>query len=292
MACVPGARVGLGAVLAGAVFALAASGPPARPALAYDGHLRAVFGDVKRSLKGVEGAITEANYRKIVDGLKQNLHVTGLRVYLDPAIARPEDYPQIFQDTLGYARAQGLALYANPLGTGHFGKSADEFAAFVADHANHWKPEFLGPFNESGFAPAEMADIVAKMRRRLTYQPKLVGPDRMHIRDTLKELEKRPQEAALFDIVSSHNAAKDEGATAWAWWKLGELGGKPIWSSENPRDYDEKNAGGEEIGVRAVVATAGPVEGLVIYLAFPRCVSEDGSLTPKGQAIAQGIGTP
>jgi hypothetical protein len=280
--------------LAALTAALLASQLVARaPARAYEGHLRWVFGDIKRSLAGLEGRITPTTLAPIIDGLRTRLGCNGLRVYIDPGLSSPDDYPPLYRDAVAYAASQGLALYANPLGVGHAGRSPEEFAAFVADYANRFRPRFLGPFNESGFSAPEEVRVVAALRRRLAYRPTLVGPDRMHVRDTISGLERAPGEADLFDVIGAHDAEHDEGATAWAWWRLGQLaGGRPVWATEDPRDWSSASPGGKEVGVKAVVESAGSVAGIVLYLAFPRCVDERGELTDKGRAIARGIGPP
>lgn len=92
-------------------------------------------------------------------------------------------------------------------------------------------------------------------------------------------------------IRSFGNAAKDEDAIAAAWRDLQRLAGKPTWATENPRPLSVKNSAGNEIGIRAVLESKS-IEGLVIYLAFPGCVKEDGSLTERGREIEQAIARP
>jgi hypothetical protein len=257
---------------------------------AYQGDLQLVFGDIKRAVSGDEGSLNASNYRAIIDGIKTNLHCNGVRLYIDPNVADPSSYPQLYKDVFRYARSRGLGIYANPLGTGTFSKRKAQWADWIARYANHYRPEYLGPFNESGWDAGDTREIVDGIKSRLVYRPVLVGPDGQKVRGSIALLVRAPAVTAMFDVIASHNAAGDTGATSWAWRRLRQVAGKPTWASENPRSWSQSNTDGVEIGVKAVVSTAGPIEGLVIYLAHPYCMNTDGSLNAKGQAIADGIG--
>ena len=260
--------------------------------------LKWVFADIKHPLRALEKkaeekAITGENYKKIIDGIKTNLHANGVRVYIDPDIKDPANYSKLYRDVIAYAKEQELAIYANPFETSQlrmekFGNDKVAFANWIVAYANHFRPEFLGPFNESGWSAGDMVEITVMVRKKLKYAPKLVGPDVIHISKSNELLGKNSKLAGVFDVISSHNAAKDEEATAQAWQALRRLAGKPTWASENPRPVSIKNAAGKEIGIRAVLESKS-VEGLVIYLAYPRCVNDDGSLTEKGREIERAI---
>jgi hypothetical protein len=250
---------------------------------AYAGSLGYVFCDLKRPLAGIATpSLDESNYRAVIDGFKTNLGCNGIRVYIDPAIADPTTYPPLYLETIHYARARGLAIYANPLDTGSFGMDDTTYAAWIAAYANTFEPFFLGPFNESGLSVADLQTITQTVRSQLHYSPTLVGPDKQHITDSIAVV---PKLVGTFDIFGSHDANGDTAATTTAWDQLD--GG---WATENPRSWSETNVAGDEIGVSAVVASS--IQGLVLYLAFPHDVAADGSLTPKGQAIAAGLRKP
>lgn len=202
-------------------------------------------------------------------------------------------YPKVYKAVIDYAKEQKLAIYANPFETAElrkekFGNNKAAFADWVIKYANHFRPEFLGPFNESGWSPQDMVEIALVVRKNLKYAPKLIGPDVIHVSKTSEQFGKNRPLVGVFDIIGSHNAAKDEEATAEAWQQLRRLAGKPTWATENPRPLSIKNSADKEIGIRAVLDSKS-IEGLVIYLAFPRCVKEDGSLTDIGREIAGAI---
>jgi hypothetical protein len=258
----------------------------ARPAAVSLKHL---ICDVKRSLAGAETrVIDESNYEAILKGMKEKLGCTGIRLYIDPAISDPGAYPPLYLKVLDYARKDlALEIYASPLGTGKFGKDDDAFARWVADYANRFQPEFLSPFNESGYAPAKYAAIADEVRAKLRYSPVIVGFDAQKVQATTKALSKYQGLSGHFDVVSSHNAVNDQGATLEDWATLRRTAGKAVWASENPRPWHVLNARMQEVGVKAAVDAS--VEGLVLYLAFPSSVDARGELTPKGEGIARGI---
>jgi hypothetical protein len=270
----------------------AGSGPDPSPTDANadtSGALRYVICDVKRPLAGqTTPALDASNYVPVVDGLVTNLGCNGIRLYIDPAIDDPAQYPAIYTDVLRHARHEHkLVVYANPLATGSFGKDNATFAAWIVRYANAMKPEFLGPFNESGFADADYLDIAQRVRSGLTYAPTLVGPDVQKVEGTLDHLAQTPALAAAFDTLGSHNAVGDDGATTQAWTALATAAARDTWSTENPRAWSEQSPSGQEVGVKAVVGA--PVRGIVLYEAFPACVGANGQLTPKGAAISAGL---
>lgn len=279
------------------------------PALAssYVGKLEFVFGDLKRPLACQQGCVTLRNYKAIIDGLHNDLRCNGLRIGIDPQISNPRKYPAVYEAVLKYARSQGMHIYANPLGTGHFGKEANQFADWVAAYANEFKPDFVGVFNEASFSNADYVYITKRVRSKLNYTPKLIGPDEMHLQFTLSGIQKNDALASVFDIIGSHNAAWDGSATESNWRALAKAaGGKQVWSTENPCRWN----GVERVdmnlsqpilrkpppstcatygGVKPILESGGPLQGLVVYLAFPDCVDASGKLTSKGRGIADGI---
>ncbi len=273
---------------------------PAKPAAAssaipYNGHLEFVFGDIKRSLAGVQGGddakITLENYRAIIDGLINNLHCNGLRIYIDPTISTG-NYPPVYRAVVDYARAKGLKIYANPLATGRHNFDNAHYAAWIISYVNEWKPDFLGPFNEANMTNADYKQIAATVKSGLKVSVRVVGPDVRHVDNATRVIADEDL-TVLFDIVSSHNAALDEGATTAAWALLQKTANKPTWATEDPRDWSVMNPDDKQIGTKAIVDPASGISGLVIYLAFPHCVDSTGALTEKGREIANGlIGPP
>jgi len=262
-----------------------------RQAVSYNGNLDYVICDIKRPLAGLtDKSITADNYKTIIDGLKNKLQCNTIRTYIDLSIASPDGYSKLYKDVYRYAREIGLKIYANPLGTGRQGLSNSEFVQLIDDYANYFQPDFLGPFNESGIQIPDMEDIAARVRSRLQYPTLLVGPDTQKVENTINKINGPSELENFFDIVGSHNADHDDNATVSAWQALSQEARRPIWASENPRHWSVKNSQDEEIGVASVVGSNIPVNGLVIYLAFPNAITEDGVLTQTGQEIADGIG--
>jgi hypothetical protein len=261
----------------------------------YVGDLKNVFCDVKRPLSSCPpapekcdsdvGTLHDADFENVLGGFEK-LGCNGVRVYIDPE--RPNAvYHTHYLDFLDAARRKGFRVYANPLGTGNFQMSDDEYVGWIVNYAKAIQPHFLGPFNESWMDNGRIARIAKRVRESFpNWRPVIVGPDSMHIEQTLGEA--TPSILAELDVLSSHNAAHDEGATRSAWEKFSrESHGRPTWASENPRPWHAVNASNEEVGVNAAIK--GGVDGLVIYEAFPACVKADGTLTEKGKTIAQEI---
>lgn len=262
-----------------------------RPAFAYNGGLDYVVCDIKRPLAGLtHKTITAGNYQAIIDGLKNKLQCNALRLYIDLAVASPDHYSELYKNVYRYARQMGLKIYANPLGTGRQGLGNAELARIVANYANYYQPEFLGPFNETGIGIPDLQGIAAMVRRELRYATILVGPDTQKVQGTINKINGSSNLEAYFDIIGAHNAEQDEQATVAAWRILAGEARRPVWASENPRSWTAKNDRGEEIGVASVIGAGSSVSGLVIYLAFPVAIDENGNLTQQGQELVYGIG--
>lgn len=250
------------------------------------------------------------NYKAIIDGLRNELRCNGLRIGIDPQISNPTKYPAVYKAVVKYARSQAMHIYANPLGTGSFGKEANQFADWVAAYANEFKPDFLGVFNEASFSDTNYVSITKRVRSKLNYKPKLIGPDEMHLQFTLSGIQKDDALASVFDIIGSHNAAWDGSATESNWRALTNAAGdKQVWSTENPCSWNG-GPGMEGVdmsssqpilhkpppttcktygGVKPILESGGPIQGIVVYLAYPGCVDAHGKLTSKGSDIADGI---
>lgn len=262
-------------------------------AYAYSGALDYVICDIKRPLAGLEGGpVDRSNYKTILDGMAKKLNCNGLRTYIDPALNNKDEYSKIYKDVFSYAREQlGMVIYANPLGTGDFSKNDDEYVKWIVEYANGFKPDFIGPFNEPGMSPDRLLRISTRVRDALSRKTVLVGPDLQKVAGTMDKLKHEPRLLGQFDILSAHNAEQDEMATPQAWRSLSKMSRDAmIWASENPRGWSVKNASGQEIGVRSTVESENSVSGLVIYLAFPNSLNEQGELTEKGRDIARHIG--
>ena len=211
-----------------------------------------------------------------------------IRVYIDTAIMDPSQYPALYKSFYSYAHdALGLKIYANPLNTGVFFQDAGQWSKWVSDYANYFRPDYIGPFNESNLPIAEYIQIADTVRSALQYSAQIVGPDFQKTLSTIQRFSGNFGLADHFDIMSSHNANDDQYATASTWSSIQQLGGKVTWASENPRAWSVASATGQEIGIQAVVNA--PISGLVIYLAYPSAVDVNGQLTGMGAGIAAGI---
>mmetsp|Transcript_112110 Transcript_112110/g.316837 ORF Transcript_112110/g.316837 Transcript_112110/m.316837 type:complete len:408 (+) Transcript_112110:98-1321(+) len=264
----------------------------------FAGTLQHVFGDVKRPLAGLGGeSIDEGNCEPIVKGLKEALGCNGVRVYIDPKTANAATYPAVYAKFMKQARAMGLTVYANPLGTGRFGlgetRTVQEYGQWIADYANYWKPDFLGPFNESAMKPDEYLAIVKVVRSKLRCKAKLVGPDMQHTDKSIKLIEKNPEFLKAFDVITTHNADGDVEAHCDTYSRLAQLARAGVWSSENPRPWTcFAETHGREIGIKSCVEASNSVNGLVIYLAFNKHIDKKGNLTKKGNLVAQSLCVP
>jgi hypothetical protein len=245
------------------------------------------------------GFLTADNYVTVLDAMKASLGCTAIRVFIDVTNGTPPaQYSDLYKDVLQHARVDlGLRIFANPLGFGAFaagyGTATSEaaydvtYANVIIAYANYFQPDFLGPFNESGFDASDIGTILGSVRAGLTYRPLLVGPDMQMVAASLKLATTDPTLAASFDIFGSHNANDDDAATASAWNALVTAVPRPVWSDENPRPLDDETADGVDIGVSAAVD--GGVHGVVLYEAYSRDVRADGSLTSRGSQFANGL---
>ena len=233
-------------------------------------------------------ALTEANYRAVLEGLRRNVGVDGIRLPIIPSYRAAADYPPLYGEITATARSLGLLIYASPLSVGmqaYTGWSDERYADWLATYAQAFGPDVLSPFNEAGLGDARISSITATLRARLTSPVLLAGPDRQHVGKTLDDLVRNPGLASVFDIVDSHNANRDTSATAANWSHLVGAAGssRPVWSSENPAGWDH----GQVAGLPGLdQAIAGGVQGLVIWMAKPGLVDDAGRPTAKACAIA------
>jgi hypothetical protein len=265
---------------------------PPSPALAPGGRggsLTSLVCDIKRPLAGEDARppLDIANFVAVLDAFRSRLGCDVLRIYIDPQRDDPATYPPLYTSVLARARSLGMRIYANPLGTGRFGKDPATYARWIAAYANAVHPDYLGPFNESGMRAKELDDIARRVRGLVAAGSVLVGPDAQKVEHTEQILRELPALSSDFDIFTSHNAVDDDSATAAGWTALAHAAGRATWATENPRPLHATNPGGEEVGVASVLAS--PVAGLVLYEAFPSSVNADGSLTAKGAALAAAI---
>ena len=289
-----GAGIALGLLLGIEVMAAHAAEPcPAPKAQGYAGQVRHYIADLKPSFPehgsySAATALTEANYRVVLEGLRRNVGIDGIRLPIVPFYAAASDYPPLYGEVIATARSLGLLIYASPLSVGmqaFAGWSDDRYAAWLAAYAQAFSPDVLSPFNEAGIADARIASIVSELRARLTTATLLAGPDRQHVGKTVDELGRDPGLASLFDIVDSHNADRDRSATTANWSRLvGAIAGsRPVWSSENPAGWSH----GQVSGLPGIdQAVAGGVQGLVIWMAKPSLIDDTGRPTAKACEIA------
>ena len=288
--------LGLGLLSAGpgeAAPPCPAASPPA--ARRYAGRVGHYIADLKTSFPEHElyspaTALTRANYRAVLDGLAGEAGVNGVRLPIVPAYAGAADYPPLYGDILASARNLGLSIYASPMSVGmkpFVGWSDDRYASWIADYAAAFRPDVLSPFNEAGLDNRRIARVARLVRAKLTVPVLLMGPDRQHVGRSAESLARDPAVAALFDIVGSHNADKDAGATAAAWGALVEAaGGRPVWSSENPALWSR----GQVEGLPGMdQAVEGGVEGVVAWMAKPGLVDGTGRPTAKACEIAANL---
>lgn len=256
----------------------------------YEGSIDYLICDLKRPLAGLERQnIDETNYKKILEAFKFKLKCNGIRIYIDPEINDIE-YPEIYRKLFDYSRnILGMVIYANPLGTGTFGKDEKDYCEWIVKYAKNFSPDFLGIFNEPGISHEQIKRITECVRSHIN-KIAIVGPDLQKVEYTKKILQNHSEISEFFDIVSSHNAAGDDKATSYEWKNLSMLTSKEVWASENPRNFSEKNFIGEEIGIKAIIFTDTKIKGLVLYLAYPRLVNNKGQLTNKGAEISRNIG--
>jgi hypothetical protein len=264
--------------------------PASAPSASTQNHFAFVICDIKRPLAGSDASppLATSNASTVVHAFKEKLGCNAIRLYIDPSIVDSAAYPALYLQVLHIARDElGMKVYANPLATGRFGKSNADYAHWIAGYANAFHPDFLGPFNESGLGAHELLEIAVSVRSALTTKPLLVGPDAQKVAKTQSLFTEEPKLAAAFDIDSSHDAVDDEGATTAAWNQLAATAARTTWATEDPRSWSATSHAGEEVGVRAVAQSS--VAGVVLYEAFPKCVSVDGTLTEKGKEIARGL---
>ncbi|WP_237476566.1 hypothetical protein [Lichenibacterium dinghuense] len=292
------ASLALGVGLLSSEAARAEAPCPAVPALTvrrYAGRVGHYIADLKTSFAEHElyspaTAITRANYRAVLDGLLNGAGVNGVRLPIVPAYGAEADYPPLYRDTYAYARGLGLTIYASPMSVGmkpFVGWSDDRYASWIAGYAAAFRPDVLSPFNEAGLDNRRIARITGLVRAKLTVPVLLMGPDRQHVARSAESLARDPAVAALFDIVGSHNADRDESATAPAWEALvAAANGRPVWSSENPALWSR----GQVDGLPGMdQAVEGGVEGVVAWMAKPGLVDGTGRPTAKACEIAAGL---
>lgn len=285
--------VTIGLALSGLCLGRAAIGPGTAAEPASPPALRDLIADLKPSFPEHPGysavtALTEGNLQAVLDGL-QGLGVNGLRLPIVPAYAGPGQYPALHGQVHASARRRGLTIYASPLSVGmrdYEGWSDERYAGWLAAYASAFAPEILSPFNEAAIDGRRMARIVERLRSSSPVT--LAGPDRQHVGRTLQDLAAHPEVAALFDIVTSHNADRDAGATSANWAALVGLAGpaKPVWSSENPSGWSR----GRDAALPGIdQAVEGGVRGVVVWMAKPSLVDDEGRPTAKGREIARHV---
>ncbi len=147
----------------------AAAAGPAESAT-YRGAVRWYIADLKPCFPehpqySAASALTDGNYRAVLDGLKAHVKVNGVRLPIIPAYADPGAYPALYKTVTDYARSIGLGLYASPLSVGmsaYRDWTDERYATWLADYANAHAPDFLSPFNEAGIEADRIKTIVGR----------------------------------------------------------------------------------------------------------------------------------
>jgi hypothetical protein len=249
------------------------------------------FCDLKRAL-----CTSAALVPPLLPTLVSSMHCSGLRIPLLPQLASPGLYPAAFNVTLAFAAEQGLTVYASPMEGAweQLGSSEPAYAAWVAAFASAFRPSHLSVFNEVGQQACDgacMERVVVAVRHSLQQQqqqlPLFVGPDAEHVSASVAVVASRHQHLGVFDILSSHNAGADASNRPEAWAQLAQLAaGRQLWSSENPACFQLPQC--TVYGSMAVAVQGGNVSAVVAWNALGDDAALNGSLTEKGQDIAQG----
>ena len=260
----------------------------------YVRSLRAYIADIKSAFiesgdYSPETALTEDNFGAVLSGLINNVGVNGIRVPIIPDYATPASYSDLYRKIYGYARRNGLLIYASPLGYGpvaYTGWSDERYAAWIAAYSAAFKPNFLSPFNEAGFDNVRIRDIMTRLRPKLGAAVFLVGPDKGHVVDSILELASRTSVGPLFDIVSAHSAGGDDTATGqnWSYLVAESPDSRPVWSTENP-SYWSVGQSKNLPGIDGAVVSG--VKGLVVWRGKPSLVDDAGQATPKACKLAE-----
>ncbi len=116
---------------------------PLRSAQGYAGQVRHYIADLKPSFPehgsySAATALTETNYRAVLEGLRRNVGVDGIRLPIVPSYREATDYPPLYGEIVATARSLGLLIYASPLSVGmqaYAGWSDDRYADWLAAYA-------------------------------------------------------------------------------------------------------------------------------------------------------------
>lgn len=189
--------------------------------------------DTKKALN--DSLVPAPSMASLLDKLVTAMHCDALRVPIMPSVHSPSLYPAAFNETLAFATARGISVYASPMeGAWRERPTEKSYTMWIVEYAKAFMPHFLSIFNEVGASNCDascMQRIVATVKSSLPAPlPLLVGPDAEHVSSSVAE-----GHLAFFDILSSHNAGADASNKPAAWAQLAALAGtRPMWSSENP----------------------------------------------------------
>ena len=263
----------------------------------YAGLVRAYIADLKSSFPEssdftTDSALTQDNFQTILSGLVSNVGVNGIRVPIISQFSDLSSYSELYRKIYGYARRNRLFIYASPLGFGpnsYIGWSDERYASWIAAYSTAFKPDFVSPFNEAGFEDVRIANIMKKLRPKISGLPiMLVGPDKTSVLDTIQDFASRTSVGPFFVIVSSHNANRDSTATGQNWSYLVHEApvGRAVWSSENPSSWfvgQSNNLPGLDGAVES------GVKGLVVWRGKPSLIDDTGQATLKACKLAEHI---
>ena len=285
-----------------------------------------VFCDIKRSLVGLQAGLTIENYTAIIDSFRLKVGCDGIRLNINSQTSAEasvdsnkwgkESYNDLYHKVYSYARSKNMLIYANLLPEPQaleFGGNADRWISVVSGYANHFCPDFLGPFNENGKLD-QHREISRAIQHRLkanctdqfgTQIAKIVmvGPDSGSVKSLMKTMRREPGLEENFDIMSAHNNAgganspvgvsrEDRSSSREDWIMMRRSFDKAIWASEIASGWDSfpvsgRNMG-KNVGVQAAV-TSGAVDAIVLYAAVSLLENGTYNLNPKGLAISEGL---
>lgn len=293
MATLPWCLVAFSSVAAHATDAC-----PTPPGSAREGGVRYFIADLKTSfpehwLYSQSSGLDASNYKLVLQRLRAELGVNGVRVPIIPSNRSVSQYSGLYRSTVQEARALGMLIYASPMSVGmksYTGWTSDQYARWIVDYANAFQPDVVSVFNESGMDANTMLDITNRVRGGLRAASKLAGPDKVHVAGSLQALNDQADLSQAFDVIDSHNANRDMSATAAGWAQLRQAAGptRSMWSSENPAGWNAGRGGAPGIED----AVSGGVDAVVIWQAVPSLISNTGQVTPSGCQIGSHIGLP
>eukprot|EP00854_Cymbomonas_tetramitiformis_P006644 gene6644-7955_t len=221
----------------------------------YFGVLDTCFPEHKRYEEGGgKGKLTEENYKQVLNCLRHEAGMNGVRMPIFCHGVKPEEYTDFYKEVYRYLREDlKMYIYATGLTLGHnmgreyrfseegsWLEDSESFAAWYAEYINYFEPDFLSPFKESGCSFEKQAEVVEFIKAKVKpgCKTKILGPDTQHVKQVVKHVEKNGAKYhELYDIITTHSADSDFTATAEnhrAAVEYAASHGKACWNTENP----------------------------------------------------------